>query len=476
MEYQITVREAVTEQDAAAFWEQLRTYFKRDMFPDPAAEDLAYFLGDEYRIGMQRVHDRPQDRNHYLFFDAGGRDIGFALPVIFTSEDGKCFIMEFCIYPEYRGNGTGTACARALLHWAKKHGAKYAELNYGSDARRLRFWQRLGFVENGADEWGEPLMLLPPAEDIPITVEVLSDPKDWQLKKLENGFLKEIGEDPLSEKQQEQLSQAVRDGRIAFFFGKRGYRAVGMCSVVKHFSTFACTDTGVFEDFYVEPAFRKRGVARMLVQAAQSWSREQGLSGLTVCCAPCDESMYQSLGFDAALGKTYTRVIGLAGEDLPKHKSAPPLELRTVTGDIDKANIARVVLEALPDWFGIPAAREEYISGSEGQPFFCAYMGGRPVGFLYLKETGRHTVELAVMGVLQEFHRTGIGKSLFLMAREEAKRRDYAFVQVKTVQMGRYESYDATNRFYLSLGFKELEVFPALWDECSPCQIYIMAL
>ena len=44
------------------------------------------------------------------------------------------------------------------------------------------------------------------------------------------------------------------------------------------------------------------------------------------------------------------------------------------------------------------------------------------------------------------------------------------------MQMGKYESYDRTNRFYLSLGFKELEVLPTLWDEWNPCQIYIMAL
>ena len=37
-------------------------------------------------------------------------------------------------------------------------------------------------------------MILPPAEDIPITAEVLADPDDWQLKKLENGFLKEIAD------------------------------------------------------------------------------------------------------------------------------------------------------------------------------------------------------------------------------------------------------------------------------------------
>ena len=44
------------------------------------------------------------------------------------------------------------------------------------------------------------------------------------------------------------------------------------------------------------------------------------------------------------------------------------------------------------------------------------------------------------------------------------------------MQMGKYEDYDRTNRFYLSLGFKEFEVFPLLWDEWNPCQIYVMSL
>ncbi len=311
MENQITIREAITETDAAAFWEQLHVYYKRDIFPDPTDADGTYFLGEEHRAAVQKVHDRGQDRCYYLFFSRDGQDIGFSMPVIFTSEDGKCFIMEFCIYPEFRGSGTGTACARLLLDWAEKHGAQYAELNYGSNARRRRFWERIGFIENGADEWGEPLMMLPPTADTHFSVESLTDPKDWQLKKLENGFLREIGECPLTDEKQARLSQAVLEGRITFFLAKRGYRAVGMCSVVKYFSTFACTDTGVFEDFYVEPVFRKKGIARMLAQAAQSWSREQGLSSLTVCCATCDEQMYQALGFDTLLGHTYAKINGL---------------------------------------------------------------------------------------------------------------------------------------------------------------------
>ena len=46
----------------------------------------------------------------------------------------------------------------------------------------------------------------------------------------------------------------------------------------------------------------------------------------------------------------------------------------------------------------------------------AAFEDDNPIGFLCLKETGKETVELAVMGVLQEYHRKGVGKSLFKFA------------------------------------------------------------
>lgn len=152
------------------------------------------------------------------------------------------------------------------------------------------------------------------------------------------------------------------------------------------------------------------------------------------------------------------------------------VEIRQITDNAKKQSIARLVLEALPDWFGIPEAREEYIAESRNKIFFCAVDNSKPVGFLYLKETGKDTVELYVMGILKEFHRRGIGRELFNRARDTAREQGYSFIQVKTVQMGRYEEYDRTNKFYLSLGFKEFEVFPTLWDEWNPCQIYVMCL
>lgn len=150
--------------------------------------------------------------------------------------------------------------------------------------------------------------------------------------------------------------------------------------------------------------------------------------------------------------------------------------VKQVSDRQEKMQIARQILEALPDWFGIPEAREEYIKDSAEQLFFASWEEDRAVGFLCLKETGKDTVELSVMGVLKEFHRRGIGRELFTAAKASAADRGYLFLQVKTVQMGRYEDYDNTNCFYISMGFKEFEVFPTLWGEANPCQIYVMTL
>lgn len=147
-----------------------------------------------------------------------------------------------------------------------------------------------------------------------------------------------------------------------------------------------------------------------------------------------------------------------------------------ITDAAKRQKLVREILESLTDWFGIPEAREEYIRGSADQICIAAILNEQPVGFLCLKETGKDTLELAVMGVLQVYHRQGIGRSLFALAKEIACEQGYSFLQVKTVQMGKYESYDKTNRFYISLGFKEFEVFPTLWDEGNPCQIYVLSL
>ena len=150
--------------------------------------------------------------------------------------------------------------------------------------------------------------------------------------------------------------------------------------------------------------------------------------------------------------------------------------IRKIEDKQEKRAISRTILEALPDWFGVPESREQYIAASADEILVAAMENGQPLGFLCLKETGKATVELAVMGVLQPYHRHGIGRQLFQKAKEIATAQGYSFMQVKTVKMGCYEDYDRTNLFYQSLGFQEFEVFPTLWDEANPCQVYVMDL
>ena len=142
----------------------------------------------------------------------------------------------------------------------------------------------------------------------------------------------------------------------------------------------------------------------------------------------------------------------------------------------EKQEIARAVLEALPEWFEVEASREKYIADCADWIFLAAKENDETAGFLCLKETGKDTVELAVMGVLKKCHRKGTGRALFERAKAIATEAGYSFLQVKTVRMGMYEDYDITNRFYLSCGFREFEVIPELWGEDNPCQIYVMSL
>lgn len=141
-----------------------------------------------------------------------------------------------------------------------------------------------------------------------------------------------------------------------------------------------------------------------------------------------------------------------------------------------KKTIARKILEALHDWFEVDESREKYIADCVNWIFLAAKEDDDYVGFLCLKETGDATVELAVMGVLKEYHRNGLGRKLFEAAKTIAGEEGYSFMQVKTVKMGVYEDYDITNRFYKACGFKEFEVIKEIWGEENPCQIYVMSL
>lgn len=122
-------------------------------------EDMQYFQSSEYRDTIKEHMLRPVDKHHMVYFLRDGLRIGAAQYNTYQSEDGKCFILDFWVFPEYRGKGTGHQCFKALMAYTALDGARYYEINCSKEDAH-RFWQALGFVDCGVDEYNMPVMQL----------------------------------------------------------------------------------------------------------------------------------------------------------------------------------------------------------------------------------------------------------------------------------------------------------------------------
>lgn len=148
--------------------------------------------------------------------------------------------------------------------------------------------------------------------------------------------------------------------------------------------------------------------------------------------------------------------------------------VRELNKQQDKQTISTTILNALPDWFGIPESTQEYIDQSRQMPFFVAFDHNKPVGFIAMKETSDYTAEIYVMGVHSEHHNQGIGKALFSEVLRWAKDNRFEFLQVKTLAESHPDQYYArTRKFYQAIGFKPLETLSELWGKDNPCLIMI---
>ena len=139
------------------FWEQHIKYLVDDgIITDE--EDREYFSGSEYRDVIKAHMQRPVDTHHAVWFLRNGVRIGAAQYCTYKSEEGKCFVLDFWVFPEHRGNGTGHWCFEALERCTIADGAVYYEINCEKENAQ-RFWRSLGFRDNGLDEYGMPLMV-----------------------------------------------------------------------------------------------------------------------------------------------------------------------------------------------------------------------------------------------------------------------------------------------------------------------------
>jgi coenzyme F420-0:L-glutamate ligase/coenzyme F420-1:gamma-L-glutamate ligase len=146
-----------------------------------------------------------------------------------------------------------------------------------------------------------------------------------------------------------------------------------------------------------------------------------------------------------------------------------------ISDPAERSRIAEVVLRDLPDWFGIEESTAAYIADAATLPTFAVEPD---LGFLCLKVHTPQAAELYVMGVRQEAHRRGIGRSLVAAAESWCRAHRIRYLQVKTLGPSRPDpgGYDGTRAFYEAVGFVALEELHGLWDEDNPTLILLKDL
>ena len=160
-----------------------------------------------------------------------------------------------------------------------------------------------------------------------------------------------------------------------------------------------------------------------------------------------------------------SNILTVDTEKIIKHKA-----VKEITEPDKKSTICNTILRALPDWFGIEASIVDYVKVVRSMPVFAVFDDDKAIGFVALKVHNPYTSEISVMGVLQEYHRHGIGKRLVERCEKYCIDNKMEYLTVKTLDESREsDSYKKTRLFYQSMGFRPLEVFPLHWDEDNPC-------
>jgi ribosomal protein S18 acetylase RimI-like enzyme len=151
------------------------------------------------------------------------------------------------------------------------------------------------------------------------------------------------------------------------------------------------------------------------------------------------------------------------------------MKIPTLSGPLfNQGSRCETILRALPDWFGMEEAIQEYTRAIDQLATFLARDNDRLLGFLTVKEHNPYAAELYVMGILPEAHRQGLGRRLVAAAEAFLLKRGVEYLQVKTLGPSHPDpGYAKTRAFYLAVGFRPMEEFPQIWDENNPCLIMV---
>lgn len=143
----------------------------------------------------------------------------------------------------------------------------------------------------------------------------------------------------------------------------------------------------------------------------------------------------------------------------------------------DELPACESILRSLPEWFGIDEANDAYADDiREMRTLVAVDRNNDVLGFLTLNAHNSSTIEIHVMGVHPEQHRSGVGRALVTNATKIARDSGYRLIEVKTLGPSHPDpSYAGTRRFYDAMGFLPVEEIHDLWPG-YPCLVMVKVL
>ncbi|WP_020619646.1 GNAT family N-acetyltransferase [Paenibacillus daejeonensis] len=88
---------------------------------------------------------------------------------------------------------------------------------------------------------------------------------------------------------------------ILMAVAQEGEQVAGFVQLYPSFSSISMRSTWILNDLYVDEAFRQRGVARQLMEAARVYAEQTGAKGLGLSTAKDNytaQRLYESLGYE----------------------------------------------------------------------------------------------------------------------------------------------------------------------------------
>jgi ribosomal protein S18 acetylase RimI-like enzyme len=153
------------------------------------------------------------------------------------------------------------------------------------------------------------------------------------------------------------------------------------------------------------------------------------------------------------------------------------MQLLEVCDASEKSQICKTILMSLPLWFGMQEGIDGYCDGVKNHSFIKVCDGERVVGFASVKINNKYVAEIYVMGLLIEYHRKGIGKTLIEHIEADLRRTKFRYLEVKTLDESREsEEYRRTRMFYVKCGFIPIDTLLHEWGKENPCLLMIKSL